>query len=375
MSTSTPTPPPRSRMAKVLAASVAGTTIEFYDFFLYGTAAALVFNKVFFPSSDPLTGILLALVTYAVGFLARPLGGILFGHFGDRYGRKPMLAFSLLLMGGATVCIGLIPSYASIGALAPVLLTLCRLVQGVALGGEWGGAVLLVAEYGSRERRGFWSSWPQAGGPLGNMLSTAVLALLGLGITNSEFVEWGWRIPFLLSAVLVILGLWLRRSVEESPLFVAAREAAPERAPLTTVLREHRRPVAIAALAALGEKATYYTFSIFLLSYLAEQVKAPKSVGLTAITIASAFQVVAMLAGGAFTDRFGRRVPSIVLACVIGVWAFVGLPFVDSGAPVTVTVVVTVGLVLHGLLCGAQGGCRWVPRRWLHVSPADDRGS
>ncbi|MBW4717115.1 MFS transporter [Saccharothrix obliqua] len=348
--------PRRKGFARVLGAGVAGTTIEFYDFFLYGTAAALVFDKVFFPVGDPLTGVLLALVTYAVGFVARPLGGVLFGHLGDRVGRRRTLSLSLVLMGGATVAIGLVPSYASIGVAAPVLLTSLRLVQGLALGGEWGGAVLLVAEHGSAARRGFWSSWPQTGGPLGNMIATGVLALLGLRVTDEQFLAWGWRIPFLLSVVLVVIGVWLRRSVEESPVFLAARESATDegRAPIATVLRHHRRSVLIAALANVGEKATYYTFSIFLLSYLSRIVHMPREEVLASATIASVFQVVAIPVGGLLSDRFGRRPCSLVLAVVIAVWSLVGLPLVDGGRFPVVTTVVVVGLALHGLLTGSQ---------------------
>ncbi|MFI9403014.1 MFS transporter [Nocardia sp. NPDC052316] len=345
------------RFARVVAASVAGTTIEFYDFFLYGLAAALVFNKVFFPAGDPLVGVLLAMGTYAVGFLARPLGGVLFGHLGDRVGRRRTLSITLMLMGGATVAIGLLPSYATIGVVAPILLVLLRLVQGLALGGEWGGAVLLVAEHGSAAHRGFWSSWPQTGGPLGNLLATGVLAALGLGISNSEFEAWGWRIPFLLSIVLVAVGLWLRHAVEESPIFVAAQRRGVTRqghAPLRVVLGRHRKQVLMAALADVGEKATYYTFSIFLLAYLTQVVHAPKSTALTAITIASVFQATAIVLGGALGDRFGRRGTSVLLAALVAVWALSALPMVDSGSAVRITVVITVGLTLHGLLTGAQ---------------------
>ncbi|MFD6162143.1 MFS transporter [Nocardia sp. NPDC060256] len=349
--------PTGARFARIVAASVAGTTIEFYDFFLYGLAAALVFNKVFFPVGDPLTGVLLAMVTYAVGFLARPLGGVLFGHLGDRVGRRRTLSITLMLMGGATVAIGLIPSYASIGVAAPILLVLLRLVQGLALGGEWGGAVLLVAEHGSAAHRGFWSSWPQTGGPLGNLLATGVLALLGLGVSNAEFQDWGWRIPFLLSVALVAVGIWLRHAVEESPIFLEAkrRNATQDgHAPVRIVLSRYRKQVLMAALADVGEKATYYTFSIFLLAYLTQVVHVPKSTALTAITIASVFQAIAIVLGGAIGDRYGRRVSSVLLAVLTGVWALAALPAVDSGSAVTITVVVTVGLTLHGLLTGAQ---------------------
>ncbi|MEU7143856.1 MFS transporter [Nocardia sp. NPDC046473] len=346
-----------ARFARIVAASVAGTTIEFYDFFLYGLAAALVFNKVFFPADDPLTGVLLAMVTYAVGFLARPLGGVLFGHLGDRVGRRRTLSITLMLMGGATVAIGLIPSYASIGVAAPMLLVLLRLVQGLALGGEWGGAVLLVAEHGSAAHRGFWSSWPQTGGPLGNLLATGVLAVLGLGVSNTEFQDWGWRIPFLLSVVLVAVGIWLRHAVEESPIFLEAKRRNATRdghAPVRIVMSRYRKQVLMAALADVGEKATYYTFSIFLLAYLTQVVHVPKSTALTAITIASVFQAIAIVLGGAVGDRYGRRVSSVLLAVLTGAWAVVALPSVDTGNAVTITVVVAIGLTLHGLLTGAQ---------------------
>lgn len=355
-----PQAPPARGFAKIIAAAVAGTTIEFYDFFLYGSAAALVFNKVFFPAGDAVTGILLALATYAVGFLARPVGGILFGHLGDRWGRRRTLALSLSMMGGATVAIGLIPSYESIGLAAPLLLTALRLIQGVALGGEWGGAVLLVTEHAGEHRRGFWGAWPQAGGPMGNMLATGVLALLSVLVTDGQFLEWGWRLPFLLSATLVVIGLWLRRSVEESPVFAELRarkdEQEPEegRAPIRVVLREHRRSVLIATLANMGEKTAYYTFSIFLLSYLAEQLHLPQSTALTAVAVGSVFQIVAMLAGGHLSDRWGRRRINLVCAVLIAFWGLAGLPLVDGGELAVITLTISVGLTLHGVMCGAQ---------------------
>lgn len=354
---SEPTRAPRREFSKIIAASLAGTTIEFYDFFLYGSAAALVFNEVFFPADDPVVGVLLALATYAVGFCARPAGGVLFGHLGDRLGRRKTLALSLSMMGGATVAIGLIPSYEAIGIAAPLLLTLLRLVQGVALGGEWGGAILLVTEHASHKRRGFWASWPQTGGPLGNLLATGVLALLGMAITNTQFLQWGWRLPFLVSALLVLVGLWLRRAVQESPLFTELQKSGKAQqghAPIGSVLRHYRREVALGTLANVGEKTTYYVFSIFLLSYLAEHLHVSKNVGLTAIAIGSVFQIAAMLMGGFLSDRFGRRGLNIILAVLIAVWGFVGLPMVDSRSLAVITFVVIVGLTLHGLMTGAQ---------------------
>src|SRR5688572_8868079 len=206
----------RTPLRRVIAASLVGTTIEWYDFFLYGSAAALVFNKLFFPDYDPLVGTMLAFATYAVGFVARPLGGIVFGHFGDRIGRKTLLMWSLVLMGVATVLIGLLPTYAAIGVWAPILLIVLRLVQGFAVGGEWGGAVLMAAEHGDAAQRGFWASWPQAGVAAGSLLSAGVLALMAGLQTEADFIAWGWRVPFLLSIVLVVVGWYIRNRVSES---------------------------------------------------------------------------------------------------------------------------------------------------------------
>ncbi|WP_245665908.1 MFS transporter [Actinoplanes subtropicus] len=242
-------------IVRVVFTSLVGTAVEWYDFFLYGSAAALVFGSQFFPKSDPVTGTLLAFGTYALGFVARPLGGVVFGHFGDRAGRQRMLVVSLLMMGLATIAIGLLPTYASIGLAAPLLLLGCRLVQGFAVGGEWGGAVLMAAEHGDDARRGFWSSWPQAGVALGNLLATAVLWVLALVQPDAAFDAWGWRIPFLLSAVLVLTGLWVRLSVEESPLFRRARAslAGREHRPLLEVVRRHPREVVLAIGMRLAE--------------------------------------------------------------------------------------------------------------------------
>src|SRR5690348_12926455 len=212
---------PKSSLTRVIASSLIGTTIEWYDFFLYGSAAALVFNKLFFPKFDPLVGTLLAFATYAVGFVARPLGGIVFGHFGDRIGRKRLLMWSLITMGLATVLIGLLPGYASIGVWAPIGLIVLRVLQGFAVGGQWGGAVLMVAEHGDAKRRGYWASWPQAGVPLGLLLSTGILAVMARVQTEADFLAWGWRVPFLLSAVLVVTGWYIRNRVAESPMFEA----------------------------------------------------------------------------------------------------------------------------------------------------------
>ncbi|WP_282796466.1 MFS transporter [Streptomyces sp. CC224B] len=359
-----PRPRPRSGITRIVGASLIGTTIEWYDFFLYGSAAALVFNELFFPTADPLTGTLIAFVTYAIGFLARPLGGVVFGHFGDRVGRKKLLVLSLLLMGGSTFAMGLLPTYDAIGIGAPVLLTLLRLVQGFALGGEWGGAVLIVSEHGGARHRGFWASWPQSGAPGGNLLATGVLALLAGVQSDAAFESWGWRVPFLLSGVLVMVGLWIRISVTESPLFLKARaeaEAAAargqggqEEAPVVEVFRKNWRQVLTAIGTRFGENISYYVLTSFLLVYVTKHLDLPKSTALNAVLIGSAVHFVTIPAWGALSDRLGRRPVTLLGSAGMAVWAFLFFTLVDSGSFAVITVAVTVGLLLHGAMYGPQ---------------------
>ncbi|MFG2874713.1 MFS transporter [Streptomyces sp. NPDC048337] len=347
---------------RVVAASLVGTTIEWYDFFLYGSAAALVFNKLFFPSSDPLVGTLLAFLTYAVGFAARPLGGIVFGHYGDRIGRKKLLVLSLLMMGGATFAMGLLPTHAAIGAGAPILLTVLRLVQGFALGGEWGGAVLLVSEHGGDRHRGFWAAWPQAGAPGGNLLATGVLALLAAVQSDATFLAWGWRIPFLLSGVLVVVGLWIRLSVSESPVFLEARRKAAEEAaagikerpPVVRVFREDWRQVLTAIGTRLGENVSYYILTAFLLVYVTSHLKLPKSDALNAVLIGSAVHFVAIPLWGALSDRIGRRPVTLIGAVGMAGWAFAFFALLDGKSFPVIALAVTIGLLLHGAMYGPQ---------------------
>ncbi|WP_393054523.1 MFS transporter [Streptomyces sp. LN549] len=356
-------PPPASNLRRIVAASLIGTTIEWYDFFLYGSAAALVFNKLFFPESEPLVGTLLSFLTYAVGFAARPIGALVFGHYGDRLGRKKLLVLSLLMMGGATFAIGLLPTHSTVGVAAPVLLTVLRLVQGFALGGEWGGAVLLVSEHGDAKRRGFWASWPQTGAPAGQLLATGVLSALTALMSDSTFEAWGWRIPFLLSGVLVIIGLWIRLSVDESPLFKAALAQAEERRaatgaaekmPVVAVLRHHWRDVLIAMGARMAENISYYVITAFILVYATTAADLSKQTALNAVLIASAIHFAVIPLWGALSDRVGRRPVYLVGAVGVGLWMFPFFALIDSRSFWSLLLAVTVGLFFHGAMYAPQ---------------------
>lgn len=363
MSSPAAAPPAPASLKRIVAASLIGTTIEWYDFFLYGSAAALVFNKLFFPGSDPLVGTLLSFLTYAVGFAARPLGALVFGHYGDRLGRKKLLVLSLLMMGGATFAIGLLPTHATIGTAAPVLLTVLRLVQGFALGGEWGGAVLLVSEHGDARRRGFWASWPQTGAPAGQLLATGVLSFLTAVLSDAAFGSWGWRIPFLLSGLLVIVGLWIRLSVDESPVFKEAlahaearkaTEAAAEKLPLVAVLRHHWRDVLVAMGARMAENISYYVITAFILVYATTSAGVSRQTALNAVLIASAVHFAVIPAWGALSDRVGRRPVYLLGAVGIGLWMFPFFSLIDTGGFGNLILAVTVGLVLHGAMYAPQ---------------------
>jgi metabolite-proton symporter len=348
---------PRSSLRQVVAASLIGTTIEWYDFFLYGTAAALVFGKLFFPAKDPLTGLLQAFLTYSLGFVARPIGGLVFGHFGDRIGRKRLLMASLVLMGAASMTMGLLPTYQQIGVAAPVLLAALRFVQGFAVGGEWGGAVLMAGEFGDDARRGVWSGWPQVGVPAGNLLAAGVLAFMAAVQSEADFLAWGWRVAFLLSGLLVAVGWWVRSTLSESPQFEAAEARVPrtiEPAPALQALQRRPGGVAIGAGLKFGENVAYYIVTTFAIAYLAETVGANRRIGLTAVLIGSLVELVTMPLFSALSDRIGRRPVYAFGAIAMAAWGFVFFGLLHAGAPVSAIVAVTVALVLHGAMYGPQ---------------------
>jgi len=343
-------------LRKVVAASMIGTTIEWYDFFLYGTAAALVFNKLFFPASEPLVGTMLAFATYALGFVARPLGGVVFGHFGDRIGRKRLLMLSLIMMGAATVLIGCLPTHAQVGVWAPVMLIALRLVQGFAVGGEWGGAVLIVAEHGDAARRGLWASFPQAGVAGGSLLASGMLALMAAFQSEADFLAWGWRVPFLLSAVLIGVGWWIRATVQESPTFreVAREAAAIDKAPTLEAIRRRPRELLIGAGLKFAENISYYVITVFSITYVTQKVGLSRQLALEAILIGSACHVFLIPAFGALSDRIGRRPVYAFGAFGMVGWAFAFFHLLDTGQPALIVLACIGALVFHGAMYGPQ---------------------
>jgi metabolite-proton symporter len=346
--------PSAPSVTRVVVASFIGTTIEWYDFFLYGTAAALVFNRLFFPDLEPLAGTMAAFVTYAVGFFARPFGGILFGHFGDRVGRKSMLVTTLMLMGVATFLIGVLPTYRQVGIVAPILLVLLRFIQGLGVGGEWGGAVLMAVEHGHRGRRGFYASWVQAGVPAGMVLATAVFNLFKL-LPEEAFLSWGWRVPFLLGLVLLGVGLFIRLRLLESPLFAQVRDTGKSvRVPFLEVIRRYPRNVVLAMGARFAENGCFYIFTIFILTYATKQLKLPEATILNGVLVASIVQFFLIPAFGVLSDRIGRR--PVYLAGAFGLALF-ALPFfgmVDTRATPIIWLAIVFGLVVHAAMYAPQ---------------------
>jgi metabolite-proton symporter len=346
----------RASIRKVAIASFIGTTIEWYDFFLYGTASALVFGKLFFPNYDPLTGTLASFGTYAVGFVARPIGGIVCGHYGDRIGRKSMLVLTLLIMGVATFLIGLLPTYASIGLWAPALLVLLRLAQGFGVGGEWGGAVLMAVEHSPNERRGFYGSWPQVGVPAGLLLSTAVFWWIS-NLPDAALFDWGWRVAFLVSILLVAVGLYIRLAVVEPPAFTALKQSsATARTPILDVLRHHPRNVLLAMGARIAENGAFYIYTVFILSYATQpRIGFSRPAVLAAISLAAVVEMMAIPAFGLLSDLIGRRPVYLFGAAFTALFAFPFFRLVESGRPVAMVLAVVVALAAgHAAMYGPQ---------------------
>ncbi|MFI6541113.1 MFS transporter [Nonomuraea sp. NPDC050547] len=340
---------------RVILASLVGTSLEWYDFFLYTTAATLVFGKLFFPTLDPFNATLAALASNAVAFVARPLGGVVFGHFGDRVGRKTVLVVTLLMMGVATFLIGALPSFDSVGILAPVLLVTLRFIQGLGLGGEWGGAVIMTMEHGDQRRRGFNASWPQVGVPAGYVLATALLTVLSLTLTNEAFLSWGWRVPFLLSGVLVLVGFWVRRRISESPQFAEIdTKGAKAKMPLLEVIRTHPRALLSAFAARIGVDVAFYTFTAYILVYITTTLGMDRSVGLNAVLIGSALQLFLIPAFGALSDRVGRRTVYLAGVVAAAVWVFAFFPLLETRSFPLIALAAVVALITHAAMYGPQ---------------------
>jgi len=345
----------RTHRLRAVVASTVGTTIEWYDFFLYGTAAALVFPDLFFPGSSPYAGLLLSFGTQAVGFAARPVGAIIFGHFGDRIGRKRTLVATLMLMGIATFLMGLLPTHAAIGAAAPILLTVLRLLQGIGVGGEWGGSVLLSMEWGSQRRRGFTASWPQVGVPLGLLLSTGMVKLMSGVTSDAQFESWGWRVPFLISIVLVGIGLYVRLRVLESPAFSQVkRENAVVRLPILQVLKEQPREVITSALIRMSEQAPFYIFVTFVLTYGTDHLGLSRDSLLNDTLVAAAIGLFSVPFYGFLSDLIGRRLMYGIGIVCLALYAFPYFGLLNTKVAGLVLLAIVLSLVFHDMQYGPQ---------------------
>jgi MFS transporter, MHS family, shikimate and dehydroshikimate transport protein len=345
----------RASIRQVAFASFIGTAIEWYDFFLYGTAAALVFPALFFPEFSPLAGLLASFAVFGVGFFARPVGGVVFGHFGDRVGRKSMLVITLLVMGGATFLIGLLPSFETAGVLAPILLVILRFLQGFAVGGEWGGATLMAVEHAPEESRNFYASWPQMGAPAGLVLSTAVFTAFS-SLPDAQFFAWGWRVPFLLSIILIGVGLFIRLRVLESPAFERVKELGTEsRVPLLEVLRDYP----VAALLAIGVVLVniggYYIVITFTLSYVTEQLGVARNVPLIGLLLAGVAEIAGILIFAHVADRIGRRPVALWSAAVVFLFAFPFFWLINTETPVLIWLAMSFWTFAAGALYGITG--------------------
>lgn len=335
---------------KVLVASLTGSAIEWFDYFLYGTAAALVFNKIFFPMVDPVIGLILSYLSFSLTFFIRPIGGVIFAHIGDRIGRKKTLVLTLSLMGGATVMIGLLPTYEQIGLWAPALLILMRIIQGMGIGGEWGGALLLAYEYAPEKRKGFFGSIPQAGVTIGMLMATFIVSLMTL-FSEEDFLSWGWRIPFLLSSVLVLLGLWIRKDIDETPEFKKVKSSGKvAKAPLRDTLKYHWREVLIAAGLKVVETAPFYIFSTFVVSYATTTLSYQKSQALEAVTLGALVATIMIPLMGLLSDKVGRQRMYAVSVFTLGLFIVPWFMLLNTGT--------TWGIVLATVIAF---GVLWAP--------------
>jgi MFS family permease len=363
-----------SAMRRVAATSLAGTSIEWYDFFIYGTAAALVFPRAFFPADlPPLVALIAAFGTFAVGFIARPFGGALFGHYGDLFGRKKALVTALLMMGVATTLVGFLPTYSSIGIAAPLLLTLLRFVQGLAVGGQWGGAMLLVTENAPADKRGFYGAFAQAGAPLGLVLANIAFLVVSGSLSDEAFISWGWRIPFILSIALIALSLYVQLSLEDTPAFRALQDIQAERAehdhegdhavtapvkrsPILEVIRLQPREIVLAAGAFLAVQVTFYILVAFVVAYGTNPagLGLSRDMMLTVVLIASLVQIPVLFLAASYSDRHGRRGIYMLGAILGGCWAFALFPLINTGEFVWVLLAACGGQIFVGLMYGPQ---------------------
>ncbi|MDW4571731.1 MFS transporter [Microbacterium sp. M3] len=361
MTSATPakTPMRQSSLRRVVTASMAGTVVEWYEFFLYATAATLVFNKIMFPpSDDPYAPIIAAFVTYAVGFVARPLGGIVFGHFGDKYGRKKLLQFAIILVGVATFLMGCLPTFDMIGYWAPALLIALRFAQGFAVGGEWGGAVLLVAEHSPDKRRGFWASWPQAAVPVGNLLATVVLLVLSRALSEEQFLAWGWRVGFWLSVVIVAVGYYVRTRVTDAPIFVEVQKEVEQskalRFGVLEVIRRYPRGVLTAMGLRFAENIMYYLVVTFSIVYLSTALEMETAAILSWLVIAHIIHMLVIPVIGGLTDRIGRKPVYLIGTIGAAAWGFVAFPMFDTRDPVIIIAAICLGLFIHAFMYAPQ---------------------
>ena len=345
----------RRQLTRAVIASTVGTSIEWYDFFLYSTVTGLVFAKLFFPKSDPLTGTLQAFLIYAVGFLARPVGAAIFGHFGDRLGRKAALIATLLLMGIATFLVGFVPGYAKIGIWGAVILTVLRFVQGIGVGGEWGGSVLLSMEWAkTNARRGLIASWPQFGVPAGLFLANLAVLIFSR-ISGEAFLDWGWRVPFFLSIALVAVGLYIRLGIIETPAFQRiVAENRIEKVPVSLVLRLQWREIVLSSLARLSEQAPFYIFTAFIFTYGVDVLNQPRNLLLYAVLLASLGSMFWIPLAGHLSDRFGRRRTYIVGSVATGIFGFIYFALLNTALPALIFVAIFVSLIVHDIQYGPQ---------------------